>query len=160
MVRKYAILKNQVITEILSLEEEQVADAARNAETIIDIEDMLPLPAIGYILNGNTLQIPQGLSSREEFEIELNNRKSIFGSELARESVNRIGARNKILNKTGAQVTALLTTLLGVKSLMETGALGTARNACNQLKYVYTEYTDIFDLIIQKINAFEATNGL
>lgn len=160
MARKYAGINNSVVTEILSLEDQDIASFITKHEMVMDVEDFTPSPSIGHVLNGNILQIPQSLSGREEFEIDLNRRKSEFGSELAKDAVNRIGARNKILNKTGAQVTALLTTLLGVKSLMETGALGTARSSCVQLKVIYTEYDDIFDRVITQINWFESKFGL
>jgi hypothetical protein len=115
---------------------------------------------VGFVLNGNKLEYPQSLSSREQFEIELNDKKSRFGTELAKDCVNKIGARNKILNKTGAQVTALLNSLIGVKMLLETGALGTARASCAQLISVYTEYADILQHVINEINVFEQSNGL
>ena len=159
-MRRYAIVSNNVVVSIESIEDSNVALRAREVEMILDVENLDPLPAIGWVLNGNKLEIPQNLSDREAFEISLNRRKSIFGAELAAAAVDRIGARNKILNKTGSQVTALLTSLLGVKSLMETGALGTARNLCLELKLVYTEYDDIFDFVVDKINWFESNNGL
>jgi hypothetical protein len=115
---------------------------------------------VGWVLNGNKLQIPQNLSSREEFEIDLNSRKAEFGSKLSKSAVDRIGARNKILNKSGSQVISLLTQLLGVKSLLETGALGTARYSCMQLRSLYGEYADIFDEVISQINIFESNFGL
>lgn len=160
MVRKYAALKNGIVSQVLELELEDVLNFSSKHEMILDIEDIVPIPTVGYVLEGNKLVLPQDAVSRELFEIELNNKKSEFGIKLAKDAVNRIGARNKILNKTGPQVTALLTTLIGVKHLMETGALGTARSMCVQLKTVYLEYTDIFDIIINEINIFEANFGL
>lgn len=159
MARKYAIVVNNIVTEILTLQEEEVSMVAA-LNTIIDIEDQLPQPALGWVMNGNKLEIPQGESSREQFEIELAERKTEFGIKLAKFAINRIGARNKILNKSGAQVTALLSQLVNVKLLLETGALGTARYMCSQLKVVYTEYVDIFDLVIYEIDTFETNFGL
>lgn len=160
MARKYALIKNSVVFEIVSLEEEAVSDYVKLCDLLIDIEDITPLPAVGWVLEGNSLQIPQGTSSKEEFEINLNARKSEFGTALVKRAVDKIGARNKILFKTGPEVMTLLTALLGVKALMETGALGTARASCAQLKVVYTEYADVFDFVITEINTFEATFGL
>lgn len=159
-MRKYAILKNQVVSEIVILEDEQVSDFAKTVEQLIDVEDSEFLVTVGCVLNGNKLEIPQNLSTREQFEIDLNDKKSRFGSEVAREAVNRIGARNKILNKSGAQVTTLLSALINVKILLETGALGTARAICSQLSLVYTEYTDIFEYVVIQVNQFELAHGL
>lgn len=159
-MRKCALLSNGVVTKILDVEESEMQDLARFSEMLIDITDEVPQPAIGYVLNGNTLQIPQNLSSREEFEIDLNSRKSDFGTKLAKSAVDRIGARNKILAKNGTQVMSLLNQLIGVKALLETGALGTARYSCMQLRVAYTEYQDIFDIVISEINSFESHFGL
>lgn len=159
-MRKYALVNNSTVTKIVDVEEEEIADLVRLNESVIDITDESPQPTVGYVLNGNKLQIPQNLSSREEFEIQLNSRKAEFGSKLSKSAVDRIGARNKILNKSGPQVISLLTQLLGVKSLLETGALGTARYSCLQLRVAYSEYSDIFDEVISQINMFESNFGL
>lgn len=159
-MRKYALIKNSMVIETVDLEDEAVPEAMANNEMVVDITDQVPQPAVGYVLNGNTLEIPQNNSSREQFEIDLNSRKAEFGTKLSKSAVDRIGARNKILNKSGTQVISLLTQLIGVKSLLETGALGTARYSCVQLKVVYTEYSDIFDEVINQINVFETNFGL
>lgn len=159
-MRKYAALKNSIVIELLDLEDDAVPSAIQQHEMLIDIEDMSPQPTIGYVLNGNTLEFPTNCSDRERFEIDLNDRKCQFGAEICRDAVNKLGARNKILSKSGPQVITLLTQLLAVKSLLETGALGTARATCVQLKVVFTEYEDIFNYVIDRINAFETNFGL
>lgn len=159
-MRKYALVNNSMITKIAEIEEDGFSEIIKSNEMVIDITDDNPQPTVGWVLNGNKLEIPQNLSSREQFEIELNSRKAEFGSKLAKSAVDRIGARNKILNKTGTQVNTLINQLLGIKMLLDTGALGTARASCVQLKAVYTEYSDIFELVIQEINSFEQSNGL
>lgn len=159
-MKKYALVNNSMVTKLAEVEEDGFPELIKSNEMVIDITDEVPQPTIGWVLNGNKLQIPQNLSSREEFEIDLNSRKAEFGSKLSKSAVDRIGARNKILNRSGPQVIALLTQLLGVKSLLETGALGTARYSCIQLKAVYSEYADIFDEVISQINSFESNFGL
>lgn len=159
-MRKYALIKNSMVVQTVELEDCAVLEAVANNEMVIDITDQVPQPAVGYVLNGNKLEIPQNISSREQFEIDLNSRKAEFGTKISKSAVNRIGARNKILNKSGAQVTSLLVQLLNVKALLETGALGTARYACTQLREVYMEYADIFNEVINQINDFETNFGL
>ena len=159
-MRKYAIITNSVVSSIEELDDAQLLSRIKEVQMIMDVEDLTPTPAIGWVLNGNRLEIPQNLSDREAFERDLNRRKSVFGDSLSKNAIDMIGARNKILNKTGSQVTALLTSLLGIKALMETGALGTARSSCIQLKVVYTEYSDIFDYVINEITSFESKFGL
>lgn len=159
-MRKYALINDNVVTSIVDYDSDLLSEILSNNNSVIDITDMSTPPSVGWVLNGNKLEIPQNSSDRELFEINLNDKKVEFGISLARKAINRIGARNKILNKTGAQVTALLTQLLGIKSLLETGALGTARAACVQLKSIYTEYSDIFEIVIVDINNFEQNFGL
>lgn len=162
MIRKYALVNNNVVTSTIDLDNEtdQVASYSRANQMVIDIHDQVPQPVAGWVLSGNKLEIPQGNSDREVYEEHLNDLKSDFGSKLAKKCTNKIGARNKILNKTGEQVIALLNTLLGIRFLLEGGALGTARNSCAQLKAVYTEYADIFQYVIDEINIFEQNNSL
>ncbi len=159
-MQRYALINNNMVTKVVDVESEEISEYLKLHDMVIDITDINPQPTIGYVLNGNSLQIPHGGSSREEFEIELNSKKVQFGIKLCGSAINRVGARNKILNKTGSQVITLLTQLMGVKSLLETGALGTARAICSQLKTPYSEYADIFDMVITEINTFESTFGL
>lgn len=160
MDRKYAIVNNNIITDIQILSEEQYVEYSTRNQILIDIEDEVIQPQINYVFNGNKLEIPCGESSRELFEIALAEKKTAFGIKLARTAINKIGARNKILNKSGIQITTLINQLLGIKMLLDTGALGTARSSCMQLKSLYTEYSDIFELVIQEIDSFELSNGL
>lgn len=162
MIRKYAIVNNNIVTSVVDLDNDTdaVSVYARANQAVIDIGDQSPQPVAGWVLNGNKLEIPQGLTDREVYEEHLNDLKSEFGIKLAKKCTNKIGARNKILNKTGDQVIVLLNTLLGVRFLLEGGALGTARASCVQLKIGYTEYADIFQYVIDEINTFEQNNSL
>ena len=159
-MKKYALINNAVVTQIVEIDEQDFHTYSRDNNMVIDITDASPVPQVGWVLNGNQLEFPIGISDREKMEIQLNKNKREFGTSLSNISIDRIGARNKILMKTGPQVTELLTHLMGVKALLETGALGTARYSCTQLKYVYTEYADIFDYVIGEINLFESSFGL
>lgn len=154
-MRKYALVNNLIVTAIVDIEDQDYPEYAKFNNLVIDITDMSPQPQVNWLLNGNKLEFPNGTSSREKLEIELAEKKTDFGIKLARNAIDRIGARNKILNKNGAQVAVLLSQLLNVKLLLETGALGTARYSCIQLKSIYTEYSDIFDYVINEINIFE-----
>lgn len=160
MSRKYALVNNNVVSEVILIESDDVLNYSKTNQLVIDIEDLLPQPTFGWVLNGNKLEIPQGLTDREEFEYNLAIRKLEFGTNLVKDTIGKIAARNKILNKNSAQITALMNQLLPVKILLETGALGTARDACLQLKLVYTEYNDIFDHVINEVNRFELSYGL
>jgi hypothetical protein len=159
-MRKYALVNNSIVTAIVDLEDNEVLEQIQINHSVIDVTDMSPQPQVNYVLNGNVLELPQNLSSREALEIDLALRKLDFGANLSRNSIARIAARNKILNKSNEQVATLLNQLLSVKMLLDTGALGTARLSCMQLKLAYTEYTDIFDYVISEVNSFESQFGL
>jgi len=160
MLRKYALLNNNVVSKIIDCEDNALQELIIGSDSVIDITEITPQPFVGWVLRGNQLEIPQGTSDREAFEEKLNDLKSTFGTSLAKICTNKIGARNKILNKSGEQVIALLNTLLSIRFLLEGGALSTARYNCSQLKLVYTEYADVFDYVISEINQFELSNGL
>lgn len=160
MIRKYALVNNFIITDIKDLTEEEYLIAIRSNNLVVDIQDLNPQPMVRWVLDGNVFTLPQGISDKEALEIELASKKTDFGIALARFCVDRIGARNKILNKDGLQVSAILNNLLPVKLLLETGALGTARFSCVQLKNVYTEYADIFQHVVDEVNSFENSHGL
>lgn len=100
------------------------------------------------------------LSEQEYKERILAKKKREYGLYISNELVELMGARNKILGLTGAQVTALLQQLGGIKTLLETGALGTARTYMIQAKASLPYHGDVLDDGINDINVFEAENGL
>jgi hypothetical protein len=159
-MKKYALVNDSIVTQIIEIDENDYQQYSGTNHMVVDVTDLDPQPQANWILNGNKLEFPNGTSNREKLEIDLAEKKTDFGIKLARTAIDRIGARNKILNKNGTQVATLLTQLLSVKLLLETGALGTARYSSLQLKAVYTEYSDIFDYVVNEINTFESTFGL
>jgi hypothetical protein len=100
------------------------------------------------------------ISEQEREERVLAKIKREFGLYVSNECIELLGARNKILGLTGTQVSSMLSNLMPVKSLLETGALGTARSYMIQLKAAYPNHADVFDDGIQDINEFEAEYGL
>jgi hypothetical protein len=160
MSKKFALVNNQVVTDVKHLTDEQFQDEVKKNNSVIDIDNVFPEPSVGWVLNGNSFELPQNATDKELLEIALADKKIELGLVLTKFCITRIGARNKILNKTGPQVTTILNGLLPVKFLLETGALGTARFACSQLTLGFTEYADIFQYVINEINSFENSHGL
>ena len=76
-MRKYAIIDNNIITEVLDLEDEGVTREQLYHSLVIDIQDLNPIPEVGWELHGNTLirpnsdltleQFPQGLQGYYDF---------------------------------------------------------------------------------------------
>lgn len=154
-MRKYALVNSGIVSQVLDLEEAQALAAGLTNNAVIDIEDQIPQPVVGWVLNGNILEKAQGNSSLEKYEQELALKKIDYGCNLSKIAIAKVAARNKILKKSSTQITTLLNQLIGVKMLLETGSLGTTREACTVLKSIYTEYTDIFEYVIDQINTFE-----
>jgi len=154
-MRKYALVINGIVSQVLDLEDDQVMAMSMGSDAVIDIEDQNPQPVAGWILNGNILEKAQGSSALESYEESLALKKIDYGCNLSKVAISKIAARNKILKKNSTQITTLLNQLIGVKMLLETGSLGTTRESCVILKTIYTEYTDIFEYVIDQINTFE-----
>lgn len=57
-MRKYAILDNNTVTEILDLDDEGCRREATYHSVVVDIQDFIVQPQLGWILNGNQLIPP------------------------------------------------------------------------------------------------------
>jgi hypothetical protein len=57
-MRLHAFLKDNTVVEIRSISEQQYFEEIRNYELILDIEDQILKPQIGWILKGNKLTPP------------------------------------------------------------------------------------------------------
>jgi hypothetical protein len=124
----------------------------------IEIEFLTQQEAADYVSTSTAKYYV--LSEQEKIEIALAKKKREYGLYIANECVELLGARNKILALSGSQVTSMLQALMPVKSLLETGALGTARSYLVQFKTAFPNHADIFQDGIDDINNFEAEWGL
>jgi hypothetical protein len=122
----------------------------------IEIEFLTKEEAVLYALNHEG----EVLAEYEKEERVLAKKKREHGLYISNEMIELLGARNKILNLTGQQVTSMLSQLASVRALLETGALGTARNYMVQFKVAFPNHADIFDDGIEDVNEFEAEHGL
>jgi hypothetical protein len=84
-----------------------------------------------------------------------------FGLYLVPELIDMMGERNLTLLQNGESVniTAIASDNAGIKLLIETGALSTAREICSQLKLKYPLHTDIYDHVIEDITEFLNEKG-
>lgn len=55
MSRKYAFINNNIVTKIDIIDEDQYRDYIYNYQNIIDIQDTLPEPQVGWKISGNKL---------------------------------------------------------------------------------------------------------
>lgn len=161
MSRKHAVLQNNVVSEILLLEEEQVSAKAKEAETIIDIEDTIPQPEVGWVLSGNLLTAPTQSMSPDELDAYQQKAQRIFGLKILTLAVDKVGARNLKLAREGtpADVAALGSQMASIKILLEGGALKTVRSVCNAIKPMYPNHADILQATADEITTFLQNNG-
>jgi hypothetical protein len=122
-----------------------------------EVEFTVQADAIAY---ATTISGASVITEQERAERILAKQKREYGLYVSNECIELLGARNKVLGLTGAQVTAMLSALMPVRALLETGALGTARGYLQQFKAGYPSHADIFEDGINDINAFEAEWGL
>ena len=161
MSRKFAILKDHTVIEVLTLTEEEAGNKAREVEALIDVEDQIPQPVIGWNMAGNTLVAPSTNLSPEEQDSFQQTAQRLFGLKLLPTAVDKIGARNlKIAREaTPADVAALAGQMASIKLLLEGGALKTARTICVAIKPAFPLHSDILQEVADEITAFLSLNG-
>lgn len=59
-MRKYAVLDNNVVVEILDLDDAGYIHEASYHQMLIDVQDLIITPAVGWQLAGNKLNPPPG----------------------------------------------------------------------------------------------------
>lgn len=152
-MRKYAFIRDGVVRLIDFLAEEEYIIQSRSWEAIVDVEDASLQPQVGWLLIGNTLlPVSPEVQQREQ---------QLFGASLCLEMVNRMGSRNLTLAQAGTavNVSAVLATLGTVKSLLETGALKTARTVLQMYAPTLPLHSDLLTETVTRITAFLQSKG-
>lgn len=54
-MRAYALLKNNLVTEVRSMTDDECRQAMQQFDLVVDVEDIAPRPAVGWSLTGNQL---------------------------------------------------------------------------------------------------------
>lgn len=160
MSRKYATISDNIIISIDTLEEVVASNKAKEVQMLIDIEDMIPQPQIGWILNGNTLEANIASMSADEFDAYQQTTQRLFGLSLLPKAVDKIGARNLKLDREGtpADVATLASQMASIKILMESGALKTVRMICTAIQPAHPNHADILQEVVVEISKFLALN--
>ena len=98
---------------------------------------------------------------QRETNLERQKAQREFGLYLVPELIDMIGERNLTLIQNGqtVNITAIASDNSGIKLLIETGALSTARAICSQLKAKYPLHADIYDHVIDDITEFLNEKG-
>lgn len=153
---RYAFMRNNEVCVISDLDASEYASSIALWDALIDVSDIVPEPAVGWILVGNTLSSEAPLSTVDETTLDQQKNQRVFGQKLSPIVVDKMGARNLKLALEGSSpnVGALLSALGSVKALMETGALKTARGVMVQVRPTFPLYEDILDYAVAEISNF------
>ena len=161
MARTYAFVNDNEVTSVVSLDDADVQSASSTNQLVIDIHDQSPQPAVGWILSGNQLILPNNEMTDDEFDSYQQKSQREYGMLLLTDIIDKLGQRNLKLGREGASfsVTTLASNSASIKLLLETGALKTARTVCEMVKPSFPLHEDIFDLAIARIDNFLSLNG-
>lgn len=156
-MRKYALVNNNTVTEVMNLEDADYPRIAAVNQMIVDIEDVSPVPQVGWVLVGNALQSTSALPIEEILRAKVKKARE-FGTATAADAVDRIGASNILSGKTEAQIIEIMVLLDPIKKLMEGGALNTAKTQLLLVKpSVFVELHPEIDRVVDAISGYLAS---
>lgn len=156
----YAIIDNNIVTEVKELSEADYQREASYHGLIVEITDMIPQPEVGWILQGNQLVMANASMTDDERDLFQQRAQRLFGLHILPTLIDQMGARNLKLARQGTpvDVATLASQMASIKLLTETGALKTVRTICTALKPAFPNHADILDNAINEINNFLANN--
>lgn len=160
-MRKYAIVSNQVVQSIITAEDEAASELVKTHEMVIDIEDQVPQPEVGWTLSGNTLVAPIQSMTNDQLDAYQQKAQRLFGLKVLTVAVDKVGARNLKLSREGtpADVATLGSQMASIKILLEGGALKTVRSICGAIKPMHPNHADVLDEVVAEITNFLQQNG-
>lgn len=160
-MRKYAIVSNQVVTSIVDADDEAASELVKTSEMIVDIEDQIPQPEVGWVLSGNSLVAPIQSMTPDQLDAYQQKAQRLYGLKILTLAVDKVGARNLKLAREGtpADVATLGSQMASIKILLEGGALKTVRSICGAIKPMHPNHSDVLDEVIAEITNFLQQNG-
>lgn len=122
-MRKYAILNDNVVTDVRDLQDGDVAEYARGNSLVVDVTDNLLPPSIGWVLDGNMITPPPG----EIYDIKkmVQNRIKFYRA-LAEDVLSELYAENTLTGLTDAQSDAMFDECADILLRIREGAWPTA----------------------------------
>lgn len=160
-MRKYALLRDNVVVDIKNLESSDLEQVIPTCQQIIDVEDATIPPQVGWVLDGNCLKAGQTPSPSARLALIMDMRFK-FGNKLADEMVKKMSIRNLALIAAGQtlNINTVIVTFSGIESAMRKCAIPTAKSGILAMSSSYPEYTEEFTYAISEIDnylAIEAT---
>lgn len=148
-MRKYAILDNNEVVEVLNLNESDYIYEASYHQLIIDIEDFIVQPQVGWLLVGNTLTPPSNTISDIKYAIKS---RIKYYQDNASDLLRDLYATNVLLGITTEQSDAMFSEYEDVLIRIREGAWPTALYRLSQKSpsgFVTQDMIDSWILMIQ-----------
>jgi hypothetical protein len=128
-MKLHAFLRDNVVVEVRSITDEQYVDHIKNYQMIIDVDNLLISPQVGWILVGNILSPPPGQAVDLKTMIKA---KIKSYQEQAPELLRDMYAENTLLGITTTQSDQMFADYQDVLIRIREGAWPTALHALNQ----------------------------
>lgn len=122
-MRKHALLNNNQVEEVRTISEEQFLDLSRQYQLIIDIQDLLIQPEVGWVLVGNQLQ--PSVQQMPDLSVLIKSRIKFY-QDNASELLRDLYAENTMLGITAEQSDQMFDEFADVLIRIREGAWPTA----------------------------------
>lgn len=148
-MRKHAIVNENTVTQVLIISDEQVQELSRVNQLVIDIHDLLIVPEVGWLLQGNQL-VP---SAAQQLDLKsLIKARVKYYQEQAPELLRDLYAENTLLGITAAQSDQMFDDYQDVLIRIREGAWPTAVYRLSQKQpagFVTQQMLDAWSALIQ-----------
>lgn len=148
-MRKYAVLDDNIVKEVLDLDEDGVVYEASYHQLLIDITDLLIQPQVGWILNGNQLTPAPGQAIALK---DLIKARIKYYQDNASDLLRDLYAQNTMLGITAQQSDEMFSDYADVLMRIREGAWPTALYRLSQKQpagFVTQEMLDNWTALIQ-----------
>lgn len=122
-MRLHAFLRENVVVKVDAIDEIQYAEQIKDYQNIIDVQDLLITPSVGYVLSGNQLVpgVGQSISIKQMIVAKLTNYQAVAPTLL-----KDLYADNTLMGITAAQSDAMFDEYQDVIIRLSQGAFPTA----------------------------------
>jgi len=159
---KFALVLNNLVVRIVEAEaESEINGLLHRYQAALDITEATPEPQVGWVFENNELVAATSEYTPDQMDLIQQQAQRKYGHKICDTYADLVGARNFKLARenTPVNVASLAGQLLSLKTLLQGGALKTARTATEAMKVAHPTHADIFDLAIADITSFLIQNG-
>lgn len=148
-MRKHAVVANNTVTEIVTINDSEYIELARKSQLVVDIHDLLISPQVGWRLNGNRLEPAPGqaIDLKEMIKARIS-----YYQQQAPSVLQELYAQNTMLGITTAQSDEMFEDFQDVLIRLREGAWPTAIYRLSQKQpsgFVTQDMINIWTALIQ-----------